>query len=167
MILSSSVLTKPLNESQVGLGLLQGSVKPFLSTLQSSLTLSNSFCSLSVFSSRSLSLSCCAFSCFSSCFFFDSAIVLSKTGKQIVSFNKDNGSELHYSQEHKRNTFCVMVRTISHAYEFRDQAGEMAPLLPCPPMMYSGAIAHELQVKQGRQAILSIMTAVRRERERE
>lgn len=60
----------------------------FLSTLRRSLarslTLSKSFCSLSDFSSRSLSRSCWAFSCFSSCFFLDSAMVLSKTWRRII-----------------------------------------------------------------------------------
>lgn len=94
-------------------------------------------------------------------------MVLSKTGKQIIIFLKYD-SELYYSQNQKTplykfNTFCVMVRTISHAYEFHDQAGEMVPLLPCPPMMYSGAMAHGLQVKQGRHTILSIMIVEPRE----
>lgn len=86
MIVSGSVLTKPLVMSQAGLSLRGVSLGGFPSTLwlYRSLTLSKSFCSLSVFSSRSLSLSCCAFSCFSSCFFFDSAMVLSKTWKQIT-----------------------------------------------------------------------------------
>lgn len=77
VILSGSVLTKPLNVSHTGLGLfLQGTFSRLCAT--HSLTLSKSFCSLRDFSSRSLSRSCWAFSCFSSCFFLDSAMVLSK-----------------------------------------------------------------------------------------
>lgn len=84
MILSGSVLTEPLVVSQSGLSLHGVSLGCFPSAQHSLLTLSKSFCSLSVFSSRSLSLSCCAFSCFSSCFFFDSAMVLSEIWKQII-----------------------------------------------------------------------------------
>lgn len=64
---------------------------------------------------------------------------------------------------HKVNTFYVMVRTISHAYEFHDQVGEMAPPLLCPPMRYSDATAHGLQDNQGGHTVLNIMTVEPRE----
>lgn len=88
MNLSNSLLTEALIESQTEFGLHEVSFRCCLSAAwHSLLTLSMSFCSLNVFSSRSLSLSCCAFSCFSSCFFFDSAMVLSKISKQIAHFS--------------------------------------------------------------------------------
>lgn len=64
---------------------------------------------------------------------------------------------------HKINTFYVMVRTISHAYEFHDQVGEMVPPLLCPPMRCSDAMAHGLQGNQGGHAELNIMTVEPRE----
>lgn len=41
-------------------------------------------------------------------------------------------------------TFCVTVRTISRACGFHVQEAEQVPLLPCPPMRCSDAMAHEL-----------------------
>lgn len=72
------MLTEALLVASLGLGC---GVSCWLCTAWP-LTLSRSFCSLWVFSSRSLSRSCWAFSCFSSCFFLDSAMVLpNKTEK--------------------------------------------------------------------------------------
>lgn len=53
-------------------------------------TLSINFWSFRVFSSRSFSLSCWAFFCFSSCFFFDSAIVLGKEKTRKSEQRKNN-----------------------------------------------------------------------------